>query len=156
MRWEYLCVYSKPNMFYFLPPSCCLGFCITVQWHDGQQSLKLKFSTFCVFCWLQNLEIAAGASLVAQMVKNLPVMQENPGSIPGWGRSPGEGSGSPVLYSCLENPMDWGAWQATIHGSQTVGHDRATNTQLCLSFPHVLVLITLISVVTIILSSTFS
>ena len=40
----------------------------------------------------------------------------DPGSVPGWGRSPGEGNGYPLLYSCLENPMDRGAWQATFHG----------------------------------------
>ena len=38
------------------------------------------------------------------------------GSIPGSGRSPGEGNGNPVQYSCLENPMDRGAWWATVHG----------------------------------------
>ena len=38
------------------------------------------------------------------------------GSIPGSGRSPGEGNGNPRQYSCLENPMDGGAWQATVHG----------------------------------------
>ena len=38
------------------------------------------------------------------------------GSIPGSGRSPGEGHGNPLQYSCLENPMDRGAWWATIHG----------------------------------------
>jgi len=38
------------------------------------------------------------------------------GSIPGSGRSPGEGSGYPLQYSCLENPMDRGAWQAIIPG----------------------------------------
>ena len=38
------------------------------------------------------------------------------GSIPGQGRSPGEGNGNPLQYSCLENPMDGGAWQATVHG----------------------------------------
>ena len=37
-------------------------------------------------------------------------------SIPGWGRSPGEGNGNPLQYSCLENPMDRGAWWATAHG----------------------------------------
>ena len=37
------------------------------------------------------------------------------GSIPGLGRSPGEGHGNPVQYSCLENPMDRGAWQAKVH-----------------------------------------
>ena len=40
----------------------------------------------------------------------------DPGSNPGLGRSPGEGNGNPFQYSCLENPMDGGAWQATIHG----------------------------------------
>ena len=38
------------------------------------------------------------------------------GSIPGSGRSPGEGHSNPFQYSCLENPMDGGAWQATVHG----------------------------------------
>ena len=39
----------------------------------------------------------------------------DPGSIPGSGRSLGEGNGKPLQYSCLENPMDRGAWQATVH-----------------------------------------
>ena len=38
------------------------------------------------------------------------------GSIPGLGRSPGEENGNPLQYSCQENPMDRGAWQATVHG----------------------------------------
>ena len=38
------------------------------------------------------------------------------GLIPGLGRSPGEGNGNPLQYSCLENPMDGGAWWATVHG----------------------------------------
>ena len=37
-------------------------------------------------------------------------------TIPGLGRSPGEGNGNPLQYSCLEDPMDGGAWQATVHG----------------------------------------
>ena len=47
------------------------------------------------------------------------------GSIPGSGRSPGEGNGKPLQYSCLENPMDGGAWQAVVHGVARVGHDLA-------------------------------
>ena len=39
----------------------------------------------------------------------------DPGSIPGSGRSPGEGNGNPLQYSCLENPMDRGAWWAIVH-----------------------------------------
>ena len=45
------------------------------------------------------------------------------GSIPGLGRSPGEGNGNPLQYSCLKNPMDGGAWWATVHGVAKVGHD---------------------------------
>ena len=41
----------------------------------------------------------------------------DPGSIPGSGRSPGEGNSNPLQYSCLENPTDQGAWWATIHGA---------------------------------------
>ena len=43
--------------------------------------------------------------------------------IPGWGRSPGEGNGYPLQYSCLENPMDRGDWWATVHGLQRVRQD---------------------------------
>ena len=58
-------------------------------------------------------------SLVAQMVKKLPANTRNTrnkGSIPGSKISPGEGHDSSLQYSCLENPMDRGAWWATIHG----------------------------------------
>ena len=51
----------------------------------------------------------------------------DPGSIPGSGRSPGEGNGNPPLYSCLGNPMDRGAWWATVHGVTRVGHNLVTN-----------------------------
>ena len=40
----------------------------------------------------------------------------DPGSIPGSGRSPGEGNGNPLQHSCLENPMDGETWSATVHG----------------------------------------
>ena len=53
------------------------------------------------------------------MVKNPPANAgdiRDMGSFPGSGRSPGEGNGSPLQYSCLENPMDRGAWQAVVHG----------------------------------------
>ena len=48
------------------------------------------------------------------------------GSIPGLGRSPGEGNGNPLQYSCLENPMDRGALKATVYRVVRVGHDLAT------------------------------
>ena len=50
------------------------------------------------------------------MVKNLPASVRDPGSIPGSGRSPGEGNGNPLQYSCLENSMERGAWWATVYG----------------------------------------
>ena len=50
-----------------------------------------------------------------QMLKNLHAIQENLGSIPVLGRSPGEGNGNRLQYSCLENPMDRGAWRAAVH-----------------------------------------
>ena len=48
------------------------------------------------------------------MVKNPPANAGDAGLIPGRGRSPGEGDGNPLQYYCLENPMDRGAWQATV------------------------------------------
>ena len=50
------------------------------------------------------------------MVKNPPANVGDVGSIPGSGRSPKEGNGNPLQYSCLGNPIDRGAWQATVHG----------------------------------------
>ena len=53
------------------------------------------------------------------MVKNLPAYAgdiRDSGSVLGLGRAPGGGNGNPLQYSCLENPMDRGAWRATVHG----------------------------------------
>ena len=50
------------------------------------------------------------------MVKNLPASARDADSIPGSGRSPGGGNDNPLQYSCLENPMDRGPWQAAVHG----------------------------------------
>ena len=50
------------------------------------------------------------------MVKNPPANTGDGDSIPGSGRSPGGGNGNPLQYSCLENPMDGGAWWATVYG----------------------------------------
>ena len=64
--------------------------------------------------------------LVAQLVKNSPSNAgdtRDTGSIPGLGKSLGEGNGNPHQYPCLGNSMDKGAWQATAMGSQKVGHD---------------------------------
>ena len=66
-------------------------------------------------------------------VKNLPANAGDAGdmgSIPGLGRSPGEGNGNPLQYSCPENPMDRGAWWATVHG---VAHYMPSIQLICIS-----------------------
>ena len=80
---------------------------------ENQVSLMQKFLRviYLLMCII-NLWIC----LVAQMAKNLPAMWGNLSWIPGWGRSPREGNGNPLQYSCLENSMDRGAWWATVHG----------------------------------------
>ena len=63
------------------------------------------------------------------VVKNPPATAGNGrdvDSIPGLGRSPGEGNGNALQYSCLENPMDRGAWGATVHGAAELGVTEAT------------------------------
>ena len=55
-----------------------------------------------------------GAYIGSSGVKNPPANAGDTGSIPGSGRSPGEGNGYPLQYSCLENPTDRGAWRATV------------------------------------------
>ena len=54
--------------------------------------------------------------LGGSVVKNLPANAGDMGSNPGLGRSPEEGNGNPLQYSCLGNPVDRGAWQAMVHG----------------------------------------
>ena len=69
--------------------------------------------------YIENSEVTSKTirtSLVAQTVKHLAYNAGDLGSIPGSGRSSGEGNGNPLQYSCLENPMDRGAWWATVHG----------------------------------------
>ena len=56
------------------------------------------------------------AFLVAQMVKNMPAIQETKVQSLGWEDIPGEGNDYSVQYSCLENFMDRGTWRATVHG----------------------------------------
>ena len=90
---------------------CCVSFYCIAKW--------ISYRCTYILSVLDFLPIY-GTSLVAQMVKDLPAMREtwvrDLGSIPGLGRSPGEGNGNPLQYSCLENSMDRGAWWATVHG----------------------------------------
>ena len=81
-----------------------------------------KHLSICLSAWLHthmyshlhNYRVSSGGSVV----KNTPANAGNArdlGLIPGSGRSPGKGNGNPLQYSCLENPMDRGAWWAAVH-----------------------------------------
>ena len=66
---------------------------------------------------------------MGQIINNLPAMWETWVQSLELRRSPGEGNGNPLQYSCLENLMDRGAWWVTVHGVTKVGHDLATEHQ---------------------------
>ena len=75
-----------------------------------------------------------GFSSLCQTVKNLPAMQETQVQSLGQGKSPGEGNGNPLQYSCLGNPMGRGAWRATVHGvakSQTRLREASPSSGFC-------------------------
>ena len=82
----------------------------------GLVPLLFTWNYHCIVNWLYP---NTGASLVAQLVKNLPANSgdaKDRGVIPALGRSPGEGNGNSLQYSCLENPRDREAWRATVLG----------------------------------------
>ena len=69
--------------------------------------------------FLNNMLHHVRASLVDKMVKNLSASagdERDTGSLPWFGRTPGEENGKPIWYSCLENSMDRGVWQTRVHG----------------------------------------
>ena len=71
---------------------------------------------FILFGFWLSLNINHRGFSGVSVVKNLTANAGDVGLIPGLGRYPGEGNGDPVQYSCLGNPMDRGAWRATVHG----------------------------------------
>ena len=101
------------------PSLACLGYlCLHGHWAIFPLCVciftRILFS-LCLFVSLSSYNRASQAALV---VKNPPAHAgdvRDVGSISGLGRSPGGGHGNPLQYSCLENPMDRGAWKATIH-----------------------------------------
>ena len=92
---------------------------------QGPWDIRAK-KYFCkeAFCWeykriFRSSNKALGVSQVALVVKNQPASAGDIGDmglIPGLGRPPGGGHGNPLQYSCLENPMDRGAWWVPVHG----------------------------------------
>ena len=91
--------------------------------------LQLTSPVSLVGSWITPLYERVQASQVALLIKNLPAnsgdARDDMGLIPGPGRSPGGGHGNLLQYSCLENPMNSGAWLLRSTGSQRVGHDLA-------------------------------
>ena len=83
------------------------------------------------FCFYFPIGIPCLGLPRGSVVKNPPAITGDVGSIPGLGRSPWEGNGNPLQYSCLGNPKDRGAWRATVHGwhHKRVAPDWATNRQ---------------------------
>ena len=75
---------------------------------EGEEKGGYKY----LFWDIYTVQAFSGGSVV----KNLPANAEDMSLIPGLGRFPGEGNGNPLQYSCLGNPIDRGAWQATVHG----------------------------------------
>ena len=84
-----------------------------------KDNIKKKKTTLQIMYLIKYLYTEYRVSQVALVVvKNPPANSgdiRNVGSTPGWGRSPGGGHRNPFQYSCLENPMDKGAWRATVH-----------------------------------------
>ena len=99
---------------------CWLSLCLPTYTHMTSESKKkLHLSSFLFNCLVENVQTAAIPRVfpVATVVKNPPANAgdaRDAGLITGSGRSPGEGHGNPLQYSCLENPVDRGAWWATV------------------------------------------
>ena len=92
------------------------GFPSFCPWKDhftvGLLCAESRFMNWKILILKETLDVFPGASEVKASACNVGDL----GSIPGSGRSPGEGNGNPLQYSCLENPMDGGTWWATVHG----------------------------------------
>ena len=85
----------------------------------NKRTLKInteKEVSYAMIVYLESYNLCG--TQVALVVKNLPANEQDlrdAGSVPGLGRSSGEGNGDPLQYSCLENPMDRGTWRVTVH-----------------------------------------
>ena len=91
-------------------------------WPNGVRKLIRQGHRSITLCrW----SVPRGFSCATKSVKN-PCNAGDLGLIPGLGTSPGEGNSNPLQFSCLENPMNRGAWWATVHAVSRVRHDLAT------------------------------
>ena len=103
--WRHRFFPIKANLFFFF-----------LHWNNQNLMFQERVDDICLGSSLLSWSFLA--SWVALVVKNLPAKagDRDVGSIPGLGRSPGEGHGKPLQYSCLGNPMNRGAWRALVHG----------------------------------------
>ena len=88
---------------------------------DQAISLQMLFNEIVIH------SMRFGRTSSSSGVKNLTANTRDVGLIPGSGISPGEGNGNPLWYSCLGNPMDRGAWGATVHGVARVSMTEQLN-----------------------------
>ena len=99
---------------------------------NGKSLLFITWSRFVIAFLARNKHLLTSWRLLIWGFPRSSVGKESscsagdPGSIPGSGRSPGEENGNPLQYSCLDNPVDRGAWRATAHGVTRVGQDLVT------------------------------
>jgi len=93
------------------PHAGCESHTVFLKGFKGQRKEYLH-----LLCWLFQDNTDFNGFPGGSVVKNPPVNAGDMGSILGSGRSPGEGNGNPLQYSCLEKSMDRGVWQATVHG----------------------------------------
>ena len=77
---------------------------------------EIGFFLFIFICLIFFICLFIFSFPCSSVDKRICLQCRDPVSIPGSRRSPGEGNGNPLQYSCLENPMDRGTWQATVHG----------------------------------------
>ena len=108
--------------------SVCHKWCVLFLEYKGNTIYKHQTASYTMLT-----EFNSAGNRICSDGKEFVCNVRDPGSIPGSGRSLGEGNGNPLQYSCLEKPMDKGAWQATVHGvakSQTCLSDFILLTEL--------------------------
>ena len=101
---------SGPSNYFFTDLTCYGWWMMPVEyvWWTDPKSV--------VLCWAFQVTLAFCLTLVRLSGEESACNAGDLGLIPGLGRCPGEGNGNPLQYSCQDNPMDRGAWQATVHG----------------------------------------
>ena len=103
-----------------------LDFLLVRKWDSGDFQVKIKIWLYLYSNFVENPTLGFLGSTVVRNLSASTGETEDARSIPGLGRSPGEGNGNPLQYFCLENPMDWEAWWATVIDSQRVRHHWVT------------------------------